>query len=545
MLRLLRVRKFALIDELEIEFEGGFNLLSGETGAGKSLIVDALALIAGAKASSETIRSGESRAIVEAVFQPSDALDLAGIGIDCEDELVLRREISADNRNRVFLNSQPSTVTALRKIAPYLVDIHGQHEQQTLLDTSKQLAMIDLAAEAGSLRERVHTLYDAIRSLEDERALLEQDESELLQRADFLRFQREEIERVQPKKGETDLLGEKVRILAHSGKLLEAASGGYEALYEADASILSQFASVERSIRDAGAEDTRLADIAEQATTARTLVEDLAYALRDYLNHLEVDPAALELLQARLAELERLHRKYGPDLLAHLETVIQELDNIGLRDSKRLEITGQLESLKSQYRQVAGELSQRRRTSSTKLAKSVTSEIRSLAMPSAEFRIEWTTLSPGRATGIDEPQLLLSPNPGEPAGRLAEIASGGELSRAMLALRTVMVSDDTDRTLVFDEIDAGIGGEAAETVGRKLKLLSNTYQVLCVTHLAQIARFADQHARIEKLVVDGRTVTRVEALGGDGQVEELARMMSGPKVSDAARRHVRELLKRQ
>ena len=545
MLRLLRVRQFALVDKLEIEFDRGLNLLSGETGAGKSLIVDALALIAGAKASNDTIRSGASRAIVEAVFQPSDTLDLAAIGIDPEDELILRREISADNRNRVFINSQPSTVTALRMIAPYLVDIHGQHEQQTLLDTSKQLAMIDHAAKAGTLRERVQKLYNAIRSLEEALAALEQDDSELLQRADLLRFQREEIERAEPKKGEIGRLGEKVRILAHSGKLLEAAYGGYEALYEADASILAQFASVERSIRDAGVDDNRLANIAEQATTARTLVEDLAYALRDYMNQIEVDPGELEPLQVRLAELERLHRKYGSDLHAHLETVIQELDNIGLRDSKRVEISGQLKTLKSQYQKAAEALSQRRRRTSEGLAKSLTSEIRSLAMPDAEVKIDWITLEPGRDTGIDMPQLLLSPNSGEHARRLAEIASGGELSRAMLALRTVLVTDDTDCTLVFDEIDTGIGGEAAESVGKKLKRLSNTYQVLCVTHLAQIARFADQHARIEKLVVDGRTVTRVEALGDEGRIEELARMMSGPKVSAAARRHVLELLKRQ
>ncbi len=545
MLRLLRVRQFALVDKLEIEFDRGLNLLSGETGAGKSLIVDALALIAGAKASNDTIRSGASRAIVEAVFQPSDTLDLAAIGIDPEDELILRREISADNRNRVFINSQPSTVTALRMIAPYLVDIHGQHEQQTLLDTSKQLAMIDHAAKAGTLRERVQKLYNAIRSLEEALAALEQDDSELLQRADLLRFQREEIERAEPKKGEIGRLGEKVRILAHSGKLLEAAYGGYEALYEADASILAQFASVERSIRDAGVDDNRLANIAEQATTARTLVEDLAYALRDYMNQIEVDPGELEPLQVRLAELERLHRKYGSDLHAHLETVIQELDNIGLRDIKRVEISGQLKTLKSQYQKAAEALSQRRRRTSEGLAKSLTSEIRSLAMPDAEVKIDWITLEPGRDTGIDMPQLLLSPNSGEHARRLAEIASGGELSRAMLALRTVLVTDDTDCTLVFDEIDTGIGGEAAESVGKKLKRLSNTYQVLCVTHLAQIARFADQHARIEKLVVDGRTVTRVEALGDEGRIEELARMMSGPKVSAAARRHVLELLKRQ
>ena len=545
MLRLLRVRHFALIDDLELQFEDGFNLISGETGAGKSLIVDALALIAGAKASGDTIRRGEGRAIIEAVFEPPEGLDLARIGIDPEDELVLRREISADDRNRVFINSQPSTVTALRILAPDLVDIHGQHEQQTLLDTANQLAMIDRAAKADSLRHKVHTLYDAVRSLEDELASLQQDESELLQRADLLRFQREEIERIGPKTGETEILGEKVRVLANSEKLLEAAAGGYDALYEADSSILSQLATVERNIRNARSHDTRLANISDQAATARTLVEDLAYALRDYLNQLEVDPGELEQLQTRLAELERLHRKYGPDLLAHLETVIQELDNIGLRDSKQIEITGQLEKLRSRYREAAEELSQRRKARSPILSKSVTSEIRSLAMPGASFKIDWTGLDPGRATGIDAARLLLSPNKGEAAGLLSEIASGGELSRAMLALRTVMVANDTEHTLVFDEIDAGIGGEAAETVGRKLKRLSKSYQVMCVTHLAQIARFADQHARIEKLVVDKRTVTRVEILSGDGRIEELARMMSGPKVSEAARRHVRELLERQ
>ena len=225
MLRLLRVRHFALIDDLELQFEGGFNLISGETGAGKSLIVDALALIAGAKASGDTIRRGEGRAIIEAVFEPPESLDLARIGIDPEDELVLRREISTDDRNRVFINSQPSTVTALRSLAPDLVDIHGQHEQQTLLDTANQLAMIDRAAKADSLRHKVHTLYDAVRSLEDELASLQQDESELLQRADLLRFQREEIERIGPKTGETEILGEKSPGSRQFGKTARSCGG--------------------------------------------------------------------------------------------------------------------------------------------------------------------------------------------------------------------------------------------------------------------------------------------------------------------------------
>jgi DNA repair protein RecN (Recombination protein N) len=546
MLRLLRVRNFALIDQLELEFEPGFNLLSGETGAGKSLVVDALALLAGGKATTDVIRRGENKAIIEAVFEASARIDLEPIGIDAENgELVLRREIAADNRNRVYINSQPSTVAALRALAPDLLDIHGQHEQQTLLLTSTQLALIDRVAEAAVLRDRVRTLYDAIEALEDELAKLETAESEVLQRTDLLRFQRGEIERTNPLAEETDHLREQVEILEHSGRLLETATASYQSLYEAEASVLSLLAAVERSLHDAEAHDSRLTGIAEQSATARALVEDMAYSLRDYLQKIDVDPGGLEHLQARLAELERLHRKYGPDLRAHLEKVIQELDNIGLTETKKAEIEERLASLRKDFRDAAAQLSRSRRTCSANLEKSVTSELRSLAMPAAEFLIGWTTVDPPRATGLDLPRLMLAPNPGEDPALLAQVASGGELSRVMLALRTVMADDGGGKSLVFDEIDAGIGGEAAETVGRKLKELSGSYQVFSVTHLAQIARFADHHYRIEKLVVDQRTVTRIEALAGEARIEELARMMSGPKVSEAARKHVRELLKRQ
>jgi DNA repair protein RecN (Recombination protein N) len=538
MLRLLRVRNFALIDELELEFDAGLNILSGETGAGKSLIVDALALIAGGKASSEIIRTGERRAIVEAVFDPPEDIDLGAIGIDAEDELVLRREISADNRNRVFINSQPSTVSGLKKIAPTLIDIHGQHEQQTLLDTGHQLALIDRAAGNSKLADTVRSHYNSISALETELASLEQSEAEILQRTDLLQFQRDEIERVGPQAGETTALGEKVRILEHSGKLYEAAALGYQSLYEAESSIIEQLAGVERALEEVQKHDARLVEVTAQAATSRALVEEVAFALRDYLNHLDA-------LQTRLSELEHLHRKYGDDLVTHLETVIQEMDTIGLRKTRMDEVSQQLSDVRSLYTSTAKALGKTRKAISGKLGKQVTHEIRSLAMPQAAFRIDWTELSPGRATGFDMPGFMLAPNPGEESGPLATIASGGELSRTMLALRTVLSQDGGTRTLVFDEVDAGVGGEAAETVGRKLKGLSGSYQVLCVTHLAQIARFADQHSRIEKLVVDKRTVTRVEAVGGNSQVEELARMMSGPSVTDTARRHVRELLKRQ
>ncbi len=544
MLRLLRVRNFALIDELELEFGSGFNLLSGETGAGKSLIVDALALIAGGKASSDAIRSGERRAVIEAVFDSPENLDLQSMGIDPEDVLVLRREIFVDNRNRVFINSQPSTVSGLKRIAPALLDIHGQHEQQTLLDGRHQLELIDRAGNNRELCSAVRSLFDTAAELEHELIALDRAEADVLQRTDLLEFQRNEIERVAPEPGETDRLRAQVGVLQHSEKLFEAAAGGYQRLYEAEASILEQLTAIERTLRNVLKYDSRLAAIGEQAESARAMVEELAFALRDYMNRLDIEPRKLDTLQERLSDLERLHRKYGADLVAHLEKVIQEMDTIGLRKSRRDQVSRRLSEIRDRYAEAAADLSRARRAISGKLGKRVTAEIRSLAMPEAQFRIAWKSIDPGRANGIDSPLFMLAPNPGEESAPLSAIASGGELSRTMLALRTVLAGDGETGVLVFDEVDAGIGGEAAETVGRKLKDLSEVYQVLCVTHLAQIARFADRHSRIEKLVVKGRTVTRVELLSGNARIEELARMMSGPSVSDAARKHVEELLDR-
>ena len=544
MLRLLRVRNFALIDELELEFGGGFNLLSGETGAGKSLIVDALALIAGGKASSDAIRSGERRAVIEAVFDSPENLDLQSMGIDPDDELVLRREIFVDNRNRVFINSQPSNVSGLKRIAPALLDIHGQHEQQTLLDGRHQLDLIDRAGNNRELCSAVRSLFDTATELEHELIALDRAEADVLQRTDLLEFQRNEIERVAPEPGETDRLRAQVGVLQHSERLFEAASGGYQRLYEAEASILEQLTAIERTLRNVLKYDSRLAAIGEQTESARAMVEELAFALRDYMNRLDIEPRKLDTLQERLSDLERLHRKYGADLVAHLEKVIQEMDTIGLRKSRRDQVSRRLSEIRDRYAEAAGGLSRARRAISGKLGERVTAEIRSLAMPEAQFRIAWKSIDPGRANGIDSPLFMLAPNPGEESAPLSAIASGGELSRTMLALRTVLAGDGETGVLVFDEVDAGIGGEAAETVGRKLKDLSEVYQVLCVTHLAQIARFADRHSRIEKLVVKGRTVTRAELLSGNARVEELARMMSGPSVSDAARKHVEELLDR-
>jgi DNA repair protein RecN (Recombination protein N) len=544
MLRFLRIRNFALIDQLELHFEEGFNLLSGETGAGKSIIVDALGLLTGSKASAEMVRTGESRAIIEAIFEMDLRPELDRLGLDGEGaELIIRREISSDERNRVYVNNQPTTVSALRELAPLLLDIHGQHEQQTLLDHFSQLGLIDAFAESTTLALKARQLFTAAERAQAELSELTAEHARKLERLDLLAFQHDEIQKADPKPGETESARQRLNVLSNAGKLLEAAARGYESFYESEASVLSAIAQSERSIRDAAHHDSRLQPIAEQIETARISIQDIAYALRDYAEQIEADPRELERVQTRLADLERLHRKYGPDLLEHAHKVRREMDSIGLTETKKEELQAEISSIRQQYAETTLQLSKKRRAASKKLEAAVEQELRSLAMPHARFTVAWTDVSPGRASGIDRPELLISANPGEELRALEKIASGGELSRVMLALRTVLAVDDTRKTLVFDEVDAGIGGKAAETVGQKLKELSARYQIFCVTHLAQIAAFADHQYRIDKLILDGRSVTRVEALTGDARIEELVRMMSGSRVTDAARAHVKELLK--
>src|SRR5438477_3113253 len=322
MLRFLRVRNFALIDQLELHFEEGFNLLSGETGAGKSIIVDALGLLAGSKASGEMVRSGESRAVVEAIFETEMRGQLDRLGLDSEEnQVIVRREISSDERNRVYVNNQPTTVSTLRELAPSLLDIHGQHEQQTLLDTASQLALIDAFADSLNAASKLRALFSSVQQAEAELAETIADHARKIERLDLLTFQHDEIQKSDPKAGETQYVRDKLDVLSNAGKLLEAAARGYEALYESESSVLSTLSQTQRALRDAAQHDSRLQPITEQMEAARISIQDVAYALRDYADHVDADPQELERVQSRLAELERLHRKYGPDLLEHLQKV--------------------------------------------------------------------------------------------------------------------------------------------------------------------------------------------------------------------------------
>jgi DNA repair protein RecN (Recombination protein N) len=411
------------------------------------------------------------------------------------------------------------------------------------LDNASQLRLIDSFAEMADLASKVSDLFLSIQSAENELSEVVTEHARKLERLDLLNFQHDEIQKADPKPCETEQVRGRLGVLANAGKLVDAAVRGHEALYESETSVLSILSQTQRSLRDASQHDPRLQPIVEQTEAARISIQDIAYSLRDYADKVDADPQELERLQSRLSELERLHRKYGADLLEHLQKVRREMDSIGLTETKKGELQQKISALNLEYSAAAASLSKRRRAASKKLETMVERELKSLAMPHAKFIITWDDVTPGRASGLDSPELLISANPGEETRPLDRIASGGELSRIMLALRTVLAVDRTHKTLVFDEVDAGIGGKTAETVGQKIKELSARYQVLCVTHLAQIAAFADYQYRIEKQVTNGRSVTRVEALKGEARVEELARMMSGSRVTEAARQHVKELLK--
>src|SRR5437867_9298183 len=313
MLRFLRIRNFALIDQLELRFKEGFNLLSGETGAGKSIIVDALGLLAGSKASAEMVRTGESRAVVEAIFETDLRLEMERLGLDSEDtELIVRREISSDERNRVYINNQPTTVSALRELAPLLLDIHGQHEQQTLLDHSSQLDLIDAYADSAGLAGKVREIFTTVEAAEAEIAELIAEHARKIERSDLLAFQHDEIQKTNPKPGEAEEVRRKLEVLSNAEKLLGAAARGYEALYEAETSVVSTTAQAQRLLREAAQHDSRLERLIEQIETAPISLQAVAYALRDYAGNVDADPQQLEQAPARLAELERLHRKHGP-----------------------------------------------------------------------------------------------------------------------------------------------------------------------------------------------------------------------------------------
>ena len=555
MLLELVVENYAVIERVHVRFAPGLNLLTGETGSGKSIVVDALGLLFGGRASQESVRTGAARARISGVFEvPREAAFtrlLESAGIEAEDgELLLEREISAEGKSRAFAGSRPITVGLLRDLAPFLGDIHGQHEQQMLFAVGAQLAMLDAFAGSADTAARVAATFEDWRKITRELEDLERTEQEKLRLLDLWNFQRREIESVAPKPGEDADLEQERRVLQNTARLEEAANTVYTALYDAPESALAQIRLAVRRLEDLLRIDPRLEAAREGLAGAVIAVEEASYAVRDYLSHLEANPARLEEIELRLASLERLRRKYGAtaeQILAFLAQVRGEIESVETAGERKAELERERKRLAAAFEEAAGALSQRRKDAALKLEKRMETELASLAMERTTFEVAVRPAA-WSETGIDAVQFLVSPNVGEEPRPLEKVASGGEVSRIALALKTCVASAArrTERihpTLVFDEVDAGVGGRAAETVGRRLKQLAVSSQVLCVTHLPQIAGFADHHFYVEKKEAGGRTVAEIEQLEGDARTREIGRMLSGERLTREALKQAEQLLK--
>jgi DNA repair protein RecN (Recombination protein N) len=561
MLVELRADNYAVIDHAAATFGPGLNLLTGETGAGKSILVDALALLMGGKASAEVVRHGADKAVVSCVFESTANADaiLEENGLDSAgQEVILRREILSTGKGRVFVNNQPATVAVLRQIAPELALVHAQTETLSSFDQAQQRILLDRfgGIDTSAVAE-AHAHWRTAASKLDE---LLQGEQDRLRMVDLWSYQCKEIYAAHLVPGEDDGLETEKRVLGNAEKLFTAAMGAFERLYESGDSAEAALRAALRNVEELARYDTRFAEPALQLASVRATVSDTAASLRDYAEGIDASPERLAEIEDRLALLDRLKRKYGhtvAEVIAFAEDVARKLAEVEDRDEILKALRADLDAAAKAYRSAASALSAERRTAAAKLGKLAEAQINSLAMKvkfevavhSAEEPSHWS------ATGWDTVEYRISTNPGEPLKPLHEIASGGEMSRVMLALKVSVEEGQakpnpvkpkkkspTPRTLVFDEIDIGIGGRAAEAVGQKLKSLSRGQQVLCVTHLPQIAAFADQHFVVEKRESEGRTKTRIVLLDDQARKQEVARMLSGATVTETSLQHAAQMI---
>ena len=558
MLLELRAENYAVIDHAIAGFGPGLNLLTGETGAGKSILVDALALLMGQKASVGMIRHGADKAVLACVFEATAGAELIleANGIDMDgDEVILRREILADGKGRVFVNNQPATVAVLRALAPELALVHAQSESLSGFDAAQQRGLLDRFG--GVALDPVSDAYARWREIQDRLAELEHDEQDRLRLADLWSFQAREIESAAPEAGEDERLETERRVLLNAEKLHAAATAVSSVLYDDDASAEAALLTAQRHLEELARYDAQFSEAVQQIVSARATVEDVSATVRDYAGRIDASPERLAEIEDRLALLDRLKRKYGATLaevIAFGEEAARKLAEIENRDESVKALRADLAKAAEAYRSAARALTVERGAAAKKLEKLAEAQINDLAMK-ARFSIAVTANEEQGAWtghGWDMVECRIATNPGEPLQALEEIASGGEMSRVLLALK-VSVEEGANRgrakktqvprTLVFDEIDIGIGGRAAEAVGQKLKALSRAQQVLCITHLPQIAAFADQHFLIEKREKQRRTETSIRLLTPQERAEEIARMISGATVTETSLRHAEQMLK--
>jgi DNA repair protein RecN (Recombination protein N) len=548
MLTDLTIKNVAIIDTLHISFKEGLTVLTGETGAGKSIIIDAVGLIMGGRATSDLIRSGEEEAVVEALFDisslPEIARQLGDAGFDCDGELLVKRSISRGGKNRVFINGAMATLALLADISPRLINIYGQHESQTLLRPERHLHLLDAFAGLTAQREEFARLFEQLAAVQKRLGSMEEEEREAERRLDLLSYQSEEIGGAGLLPGEEEELEERRQVLASAEKLGGGSAEAFERLYGGDGAILGQLRRISSSIAELAGIDHGLNDAAATLEGAYLQLEDAAIALRDYASRIEADPTALAAVDDRLDLINRLKKKYGhtiAEILVFKGEIDGELSRLAGREQDRHSLEAEHDRLAAEIQAKGKALTGQRMTAAAALKKGLEKEIHQLAMKNAVIEAALEPLVDPRTTGFERVEFLFSPNPGEAPRPLARIASGGELSRLMLAVKQVLPEGDVP-TLVFDEVDTGIGGATSEMVGRKLKNVAARQQVLCITHLPQVAVFADQHLRVEKLVANGRTSTQVVPLADEERTREVARMLAGAKVTDSALTHAAEML---
>lgn len=564
MLKLLTVRNFAVIEAIAIEFDCGLNLLTGETGSGKSIIVDALGLLLGERSSLSQIRSGEKSAFVEGIFEleGDDAvrvgaiLDEAGITGQNTDEIVIRREVISNGKTRIFVNDRTVSVSILRRLQPLLVEIHGQGDQKLLRSARAQLELLDTYAGGQSLRKQVGDAYSHWKSASASLQKLREESVERVRTLELVEYQLAEIDAVSPKENEDEELSRKRIVLANAEKILESCAGAYNELYESDNSVLASLAGIGRKLREMSELDKRLEAIVSGLDEGAVLISEAADSLRTYVESIEFSQDEFARVDNRLADIERIKRKFGTDLNGIFEireTLTAKLERLADFSERERQLETEFEAADKDYVEKALRLSASRKAASRKLERAVVKELQHVALQNARLKIQIETaenyiVSTAQTEdesismlnaedgffspyGADKISFLFSANPGEDLRPLSQVASGGELSRLMLSLLTASMknaeSNPSNGTMIFDEIDSGIGGRVAESVGRRLKALAKIGQVLCVTHQPQIARFADAHYLVQKVVAGGRTQTSVDFLDPEERVKEMARMIAG------------------
>jgi DNA repair protein RecN (Recombination protein N) len=549
VLSLLRIKNLALVEDLEWQLAPGFTAITGETGAGKSIIIGALQLLLGERTDKSLIRTGADSCMVEAVFGGAELKKLNPLleesGVESNSELIVKRSFSTTGTNRQFINGSPTTLAVLKKLGDELVDLHGPHDHQSLLSPERQLALLDGYAHTADTLREFYEAYRKLQSLRAEHASLSTAESARDQEIDLLRHQINEITGANLTTGEEEEISSRYRLASNSKRLLELAAAISRRLSEADDAILPQLAETQRLLRDLEKIDSEKSTLADAHAACVVELSEISRALVQYAEQLDLDPAQLAALEERVTLFETLKRKYGgsiSEVIAFGDRAAERMRKIEGRDAELERLNQEIESAREDVERIGHALHKARSKAAPKLAENIRSNLRDLGFRQSEFDVKLTALEEARAFGFDSVELLFSPNPGEPLKPLRLIASSGEISRLMLAIKSSLAAQDAIPLLVFDEIDANVGGEIANAVGEKMRTLAAKHQVLCITHLPQVAAAAATQFVVTKEVVDGRTHSRLHEVSGKARQEEIARMLGGK--TDSALKHAATLLKR-